>query len=307
MIVAVDRTDSSVRAQAVSSNGTVLWGANGVTVGKGVNPACADDTRDCIVIAWSSGQALYAQRVSASGSLQWRVGGVRLCPGAAARAVQGRDGETIIVGGTDHYPKSAVRAQRIDEWGGLHFGADGVSVGDGYAPVAVSDGEGGVIIVWGIQDPDSYADYDRLYAQRLNRIGSRLWGPSGITVTDAPHTHRRQAAVSDGSHGMIVGWEDYRDLPDYYYFVTPSNANIYAQRVRGVGRLGNADVPPVVTGMSPTYGTVGISITLRGSDFSPIAPENVVHFGGARASVTASTDSTIQVFTPLAALTRCRL
>ena len=100
---------------------------------------------------------------------------------------------------------------------------------------------------------------------------------------------------------MIVAWEDYRDLPDYYFFVTPSNANIYAQRVRGVGRLGNADVPPVVTGMSPTYGTVGISITLRGSDFSPIASENVVHFGGARASVTASTDSTLQVFTPLAA------
>jgi hypothetical protein len=302
VILAVDRADSSVRVQAVSSNGTVLWGTNGVAVGTGVNPAGVDDTQDGIVIAWSSGQVLYGQRVNASGSLQWSAGGARLCPGAAAKVVRGIDGETIIVGGTDHYPKSAVRAQRIDAGGYVQLGVDGVLVGEGYAPVAVSDGEGGVTIAWGMQDPDYYYDSDKLYAQRLSRVGSRLWGPAGITVTDAPHSHRRQAAVSDGSHGMIVAWEDYRDLPDYYYFVTPSNANIYAQRVRGVGRLGNADIPPVVAGMSPAYGTVGTSITLRGSDFSPIASENVVYFGGARANVTASIDSIIQVFTPLAAI-----
>lgn len=93
--------------------------------------------------------------------------------------------------------------------------------GSQYRPRVVSDGAGGVIYVW-IDETNYY-----IYAQRINSSGVKLWSPEtgvvikGVSgdVTDLP------PAISDGSGGVIIGWEDYRSGSGFDIFVQKVNSS----------------------------------------------------------------------------------
>ncbi|MGZ3895091.1 MAG: FG-GAP-like repeat-containing protein [Flavisolibacter sp.] len=55
---------------------------------------------------------------------------------------------------------------------------------------------------------------------------------------------------------------------------------------------------PLIQNFSPASGTVGITITLKGRGFDPIASHNIIFFGAVRATILTSTDTTIQVSVP---------
>ncbi|HEX7905243.1 MAG TPA: FG-GAP-like repeat-containing protein [Chitinophagaceae bacterium] len=56
--------------------------------------------------------------------------------------------------------------------------------------------------------------------------------------------------------------------------------------------------PPVITSVSPQSGAVGTIVTITGTNFGPTAGENIVHFGGAKATVMAATATSITVRVP---------
>ena len=93
-------------------------------------------------------------------------------------------------------------------------------------PEIVADGAGGAIIVW----LDRRADlFSNIYAHRLTSTGrsSPGWFVGGTSVCRAPGIQAAPALVADGTGGAIIGWQDYRGLPDL---------GIYAQHMTGVGR-----------------------------------------------------------------------
>ena len=134
-----------------------------------------------------------------------------------------------------------VTAQRVDAKGNLSWGADGVTICTNpenvsiEEPCATADGSGGAIVGWQ-QNPSGPTDESSpewvmkdISTQRMDSSGNILWQPSGVplqivkTAEEAsPHT---PLAVSDGSGGAIVMWEDMRN----------GLVSIYAQKMDSDG------------------------------------------------------------------------
>ena len=123
------------------------------------------------------------------------------------------DGEGgVIVGYEDnewippYYFNSEVRVQRVDSSGNFLWGQTGVRVtteetshGTGRL---VSDGDGGCVIVW--------QDYDEHIAiNRINRIGERVWGDSGVVLAPTG-TSLSIIRASDGSYYVQINSNVYR-------------------------------------------------------------------------------------------------
>jgi Leucine-rich repeat (LRR) protein len=61
--------------------------------------------------------------------------------------------------------------------------------------------------------------------------------------------------------------------------------------------------PPVITSINPSFGPVGTTITITGTNFSPTPANNIVKFNGTTAVVTASTATSITTTVPVGATT----
>lgn len=83
-------------------------------------------------------------------------------------------------------------------------------------PTITSDGQGGAIIAW----EDYGSAPDRIYAQRVDANGNRLWGANGVQVCPTALSQYSPFAVSDGEGGAMVFWVDGR-----------SGGSIYVQRL----------------------------------------------------------------------------
>ena len=78
-----------------------------------------------------------------------------------------------------------IYAQRVDSGGNFVWQSQGVPVcslsnSNASYPAMISDGKGGAIIVW--EDSRGGLGYTRVYAQRLDSMGNRLWTENGVLV-----------------------------------------------------------------------------------------------------------------------------
>ncbi len=58
---------------------------------------------------------------------------------------------------------------------------------------------------------------------------------------------------------------------------------------------------PTIISFSPTSGPIGTAVTIAGSNFNPIASNNIVYFGAVKATVTSATVTQLQVTVPTGA------
>jgi transposase InsO family protein len=87
--------------------------------------------------------------------------------------------------------------------------------------------------------PDSRDD-GSIYANRVDGAGNILWAVNGVPVCRAEGTSDWPEIVADGMGGVIIAWEDTRNVRWYQ--------DIYAQRVDGDGNvLWTLDGVPVTT------------------------------------------------------------
>nr|MDO8115543.1 hypothetical protein [Candidatus Sigynarchaeota archaeon] len=87
-------------------------------------------------------------------------------------------------------------------------------------PLVCSDGEFGAIIVY----VDDNSGWDQVYAQRIDRNGTKMWGDQGIALTNTGYNCSEvQIAASWGT--VFVCWTDYRN----------GNPDIYAQYLHKSG------------------------------------------------------------------------
>lgn len=95
-------------------------------------------------------------------------------------------------------------------------------------PTAVSDGGGGTFVVW----RDFRNGSLDLYAQFISPSGVVVpgWPQDGLPIAVAPSDQDNHEAVSDGLGGLLLAWQDYRD-------VFSTGSDIYALRVLSDGTL----------------------------------------------------------------------
>jgi hypothetical protein len=165
---------------------------------------------------------------------QWRVdgvgGGVAPDEQAGPQIAADGNGGTIVTWHDNRNSTSSgvdIYAQRVDAWGNvLYYSPTGVPVcvapNEQTYPQVISDGTGGALIAWNDNRAGSTGD---LYAQRLDPVGSRLWGPNGVAVCTAVGSQGTPGLVSDGAGGVILVWDDVRS----------GTYDVYAQRISGAG------------------------------------------------------------------------
>lgn len=145
---------------------------------------------------------------------------------------------------------SVIYAQRIDAKGDVLWAANGVKVcttppyKQEY-PAAVADGSGGVIVVW--TDYRYGTTSARIFAQRIDGRGDRMWLATGVPVCQATDDQLWPCIVSDGSGSAVIGWMDYRPLD--------GSSDIYAQRLDGSGAAmwAESGVPVCTADLSQHY------------------------------------------------------
>jgi hypothetical protein len=192
-----------------------------------------------LVAAWNEnrnggaqGYDIYARRASNSSTPQWSGSGVPVCDlnGDQQNPEIVNVGTSVIVAWDDlRSPDRNIWAQRLDSSGNALWLADGLPVcqfsGSQFQPKLVADFAGGAIVVW----TDARSGVDKIYAQRLDANGQRLWAPAdGIALCTATGSQSNPAVAIDGAGGVIVAWQDHRN---------GSNDDLYAQRVDGNGNL----------------------------------------------------------------------
>jgi len=110
-------------------------------------------------------------------------------------------------------PDGAPSVVRMRRDGGIEipdWGPDGVIVaaseGSQHDPSVIHDLHGGAIVAW----LDETADHRLVYAQRLDSLGHRMWGPSGVLVGSDTTVQTRPIIAPDGVGGVFVLRGDHR-------------------------------------------------------------------------------------------------
>jgi hypothetical protein len=217
------------------SNGTILTNV----AWNQYAPEMIPDGAGGAIVVWSDSRSaigfdIYAQRVNANGVALWTPNGVPICTAADYQTfpVITSDGAGgAIMAWVDFRPGSGgVYVRRINAAGTVQWTADGVGLATHGAGVdalqIVTDGAGGAIVTW--VDNRNNPNRD-IYARRVNSAGVAQWAVNGVAICTAAGDPDMPDIVSDLSGGAIITWGDYR--------TSPTNADIYAQRVNSAGAV----------------------------------------------------------------------
>jgi hypothetical protein len=192
---------------------------------------------------------LWAQRVDGAGNVLWGAGGKVI----AAAAFDQRPNDIVADGAGGAYvtwydlrngADWDVYVQRLTSAGDAADGwpAGGMDLtpvpGFQIYPRVIADNDGACFVSW--YDARGIANAYDIYAQRINANGTLTqgWATGGVAVCSAAGDQDYPVLASDGSHGVLVAWQDWR-----------TDGDVYAQRVRFNGALG--DTLPT-NGVGPT-------------------------------------------------------
>ena len=173
---------------------------------------------------------IFAQRVDGFGVPQWTINGVAICAAANSQfdpvaVSDGAGGAIVAWSDVRNGADRNIFVQRVNAAGVPQWTADGVALcsaaDEQLIPSISSDEAGGAVVVW--QDGRSGTNWD-IYARRINGAGTPQWTVNGEPVCLLASSQSRPHAVSDGTGGVMVAFDDAR-----------SGQNIYAQRMNSLG------------------------------------------------------------------------
>ncbi|MBN1347907.1 hypothetical protein JXJ21_00725 [candidate division KSB1 bacterium] len=136
-----------------------------------------------------------------------------------------------------------VFVQRMGEYVGQKlWGNDGISLstapGSQGTPQIISDGDQGAIICWADQQ-SGYGWCEKIYAQKMDNSGTKVWGEQGVLVCSASQFRFPAILCFDGYFGAILAWSDSRTGDSY--------SDVYAQKINKDGMLGVTVVSECLT------------------------------------------------------------
>ncbi len=218
--------DWDIYAYRVAPDGSMLWGANGITLSDNPDfepaPKVTETSDGDFVFVWQRSPdvgdgAIMMQRLQPDGTPLLPAGGLPvagepgespgfcvICPGAAGSVIVGWLRDTSYYMSDRHY-----RAEMFDSAGSSVWGAP-VDVYDetvlpiGYEPDIEEDGAGGAVLLW-------HRYYGGMYnscVQHLDAAGNELFPHNGLVVsTNATHYHISPTMAQSGGD-IYVFWDE---------------------------------------------------------------------------------------------------
>jgi Secretion system C-terminal sorting domain len=252
-----------IYAQRITSNGTILWNANGVPVfDHAINELGPDIISDgnggAILVTWRtspSGNAsdIFSQRINSMGTRLWPTNGVIICNANNRQAVpklvsDGNNGAIIAWWDFRNSPTNDVTdiyAQRVNATGTTMWQNNGISICsmpyDQYAFQIAGDNNSGAYLVWqDLRNTTSTTDVADIFAQHINGNGAALWATDGISVCSAANTQTTPSVIADNNNGITVCWWDIRFNKSAIYAQRLSSAGIPSWTTDGIPVCANA-------------------------------------------------------------------
>jgi hypothetical protein len=116
--------------------------------------------------------------------------------------------ERIDNGGTT---LATLYAQRLSTAGVALWGANGVKVTTSTAHVldkmVTTDGSGGVVVIW-IEEQGAGTYTSKIFAQRIDQSGNKLWGATGIEVNGVVKDYELADLIRDANGNYIFTYSD---------------------------------------------------------------------------------------------------
>jgi hypothetical protein len=164
-------------------------------------------------------------------------------------------GGAFIAWEDDRESNTFVYVQRVNRNGDALWQVDGVKAANrpGLFISIAPDGKNGVLIGWNFIESVSKDD---VALQCLDSLGNRVWGDSGVQVTNRPGNINNNdvVVISDQSGGAIVAWAE----------GTYPNYRVYAQRVDSSGSIRWQQNGVLMSDSSLDAYGVGISSDMKG-------------------------------------------
>ena len=243
-------SDLDVYAYRISSTGTFLWGANGVTVSTNgdfeADPMVTETSTGDFVVVWpyyGATPAIRMQRISPAGVPQLAAGGVDIAsePGvspAFARVVPGLNGNVVVSWVRDfsfftsikHLRAQAFQPSAAPAWPTPVEVFNPYNLPIAYSPQMITDGLGGAVMCWHASNPGRGGLFDA-FVQHVDASGNELLPHNGALLsTAAGMSHIDPTAAYNASTGAIVAFWSEKNSGQ-------SQSGWYAQQVDSFGAL----------------------------------------------------------------------
>lgn len=238
---------ADIYAQRIDGSGTMLWNKWGVVLcnaqGHESFAVAVSNGAEGAIVTWIDSRNginnndIFVQQIDGNGAVLWLADGIPLCtaPGNQNYPAITPDGAggAMIAWWDMRSGDFNIYAQHIDLSGDVSWEDNGMPVciesGIQNRVSIIGDGDHGAILVWN-DNRVSPSNFD-VYAQRIDRKGTHLWGKNGVAISTATDTQCFPVAVGDGTGGAIIAWQDGRQKDKNYW-------DIYAQKIHSGGSLG---------------------------------------------------------------------
>lgn len=238
-------SNADIFIQRIDSDGVAKWTVNGINLSNtSQNESSVDLTNDGFggaVIVWNSGNSnpkkLLIQHINKDGVIQWNAGGIIIKQGALGiiRVVSDAQGGAIMCWNEVINSKLGLKAQRINSNAQFLWDPNGVKIqlDSNYGMRTdfkiISDGFNGAVISF-----DAIYSYSKIFAQRLNSNGQRLWGETFcVTIYTSQGSDKIVSfpnLCSDGAGGAIIKFTKGLDP-----FSLNEPVTLYVQKVNSSG------------------------------------------------------------------------
>ncbi len=221
--------DLDVYAYRIASDGSFLWGANGVTLSTNADfeadPMAAEAANGDIVVVWDffgAAPSIRMQRLTAGGSPLLVPGGKVIVTenGAApgfARVIPGNGNGVIVSWIRDisfFTSNKHLRAQAFDASGNPTWAQptaihDAYNLPSAYSPQLLTDGSGGAVLCWHASNPARNFLFDA-FVQHLDASGLELFPHGGVVLSSAIGMNHLdpQAAYNPTTGDIIAFWSE---------------------------------------------------------------------------------------------------
>jgi len=249
-----DRSGSvQITAAKVDSNGTLVWGANGVQLTLGASfvaaPKIAGTTDGNVVVAWTNDSDVKLQKLDGTGVPQWGTGVTIVDAGGGnytASDLHASDGGSVIVSMVLGFG-GQLYAQKLSTTGSLLWGAAPVNLFDvgglqfGNFPTFVPDGAGGAVFTWYTTSPL------QCFVQRIDASGTELFAHNGVETSTATSQLRVSPNVSFNptTEETFVSWTELNTLQSqhgmYAQKFSPSGVRQWTDSGRVIVPVGSSE------------------------------------------------------------------
>jgi len=242
--------DLDVYAYRIASDGSFLWGANGIPLSSNADfeadPMVAEAANGDFVVVWSflgSTATVRMQRLTPAGSPTLTLGGLNIVAEAGAspgfpRVIAGSGNDVIVSWVRDINFFTSIkhlRAQAFDAAGAPTWALpvevhNAYNLPFAYSPQLASDGAGGAILCWHASNPGRGGLFDA-FVQHLDSAGTQLLAPGGTLLSSAVGMNHLdpQAAFNPSTGDIIAFWSE-KDG-------SQSQSGWFAQSVSSAGAL----------------------------------------------------------------------